>query len=223
MQACGCHTAHHRQRIVLTGGPGAGKTAVLELVRQSMCQHVAVLPEAAGILFGGGFPRAPGPIERAAAQRAIYRVQRELEVIADVHDNAAIMLCDRGTVDGAAYWPGPDTLWSAVESTREQELARYDAVIHLRTAPPEAYNRDNPLRIESAHEASLIDERIAQAWADHPRRFFVDGTADFLVKADRAVALLRDLMPACCRSFMPPPAARATPSPRAFAPDGGTR
>lgn len=204
MQACGCHAAHQRRRIVLTGGPGAGKTAVLELVRQSMCEHVAVLPEAAGIVFGGGFPRAAGPIERAAAQRVIYRLQRELEVIADARDNAAIVLCDRGTVDGGAYWPGPGTLWAAVDTTREQELERYDAVIHLRTAPPSAYNRDNPLRVESAHEASLIDERIAQAWAGHPRRFFVEGTVDFLEKADRAIALLRDLMPACCRSFMPP-------------------
>jgi hypothetical protein len=215
MQACGCHAAHQRQRIVLTGGPGAGKTAVLELVRQSMCQHVALLPESAGILFGGGFPRGSGPIERAAAQRAIYRVQRELETIADAHDNAAVMLCDRGTVDGAAYWPGPDTLWAAVGTTRETELRRYDAVIHLRTAPPGAYNRDNPLRVESAYEASLIDERIAQAWADHPRRFFVEGTADFLEKADRALALLRAQTPECCRAAMSPAASRAhtaTPS-----------
>lgn len=209
MQACGCHAAHQRQRIVLTGGPGAGKTAVLELVRQSMCQHVALLPESAGILFGGGFPRGPGPIERAAAQRAIYRVQRELETIADAHDNAAVMLCDRGTIDGAAYWPGPDSLWAAVGTSREAELLRYDAVIHLRTAPPEAYNRDNPLRLESAYEAALIDERIAQAWADHPRRFFVEGTVDFLEKADRALELLRAQTPACCRASMSPAASRA--------------
>src|SRR6476620_6626339 len=32
MTACGCTEAHERERIVLTGGPGAGKTAVLEMV-----------------------------------------------------------------------------------------------------------------------------------------------------------------------------------------------
>jgi uncharacterized protein (DUF2249 family) len=48
---------HLRRRIVLTGGPGAGKTAVLELFRAAVCEHVNVLPEAAGIVFGGGFPR----------------------------------------------------------------------------------------------------------------------------------------------------------------------
>ena len=34
-------------RIVLTGGPGGGKTAVLEVVRRHFCEHVVVLPEAA--------------------------------------------------------------------------------------------------------------------------------------------------------------------------------
>ena len=33
MTPCACETPHERRRIVLTGGSGAGKTAVLELVR----------------------------------------------------------------------------------------------------------------------------------------------------------------------------------------------
>lgn len=56
MVACECNDVHKRKRIVLTGGPGAGKTALLELIRQSFCAHVKVLPEAASIIFGGGFP-----------------------------------------------------------------------------------------------------------------------------------------------------------------------
>jgi len=70
---CGCRERHEARRIVLTGGPGAGKTAVLALVKQSLCQHLRVLPEAAGILFGGGFPRSDGLDARRAAQRAILR------------------------------------------------------------------------------------------------------------------------------------------------------
>src|SRR5690242_15099817 len=65
MRTCACREDHRkRKRVVLTGGPGAGKTAVLELVRQSFCSHVHVLPEAAGILFTGGFPRGSKPLER---------------------------------------------------------------------------------------------------------------------------------------------------------------
>src|SRR5262245_64907181 len=69
MRECDCTVRHQPKRIVLTGGPGAGKTAVLELVRQAFCRHVVVLSEAAGILFGGGFPRGPSEGERAVAQR----------------------------------------------------------------------------------------------------------------------------------------------------------
>jgi broad-specificity NMP kinase len=53
--ACECAAVHERRRVVLTGGPGAGKTAVLELIRQSFCKHVKILQEAAGVIFGGGF------------------------------------------------------------------------------------------------------------------------------------------------------------------------
>src|SRR5690349_6881977 len=109
MVPCDCQERHLTRRIVLTGGPGAGKTATLELIRRaSFCDHVQILPEAAGIVFGGGFPRATQIGARKAAQRAIFHVQRELEEAAAAVDNAAIILCDRGTIDGAAYWPGPD-------------------------------------------------------------------------------------------------------------------
>jgi AAA domain len=105
MVACECIDVHKRRRVVLTGGPGAGKTALLELIRQSFCAHVKVLPEAASVVFGGGFPREDDPTCRRAAQRAIFYVQRELEIAGDSH-NPAIVLCDRGTLDGLAYWPG---------------------------------------------------------------------------------------------------------------------
>ena len=44
MSDCRCAQPHQRRRVVLTGGPGAGKTAVLELVRRTFCHHVDVLP-----------------------------------------------------------------------------------------------------------------------------------------------------------------------------------
>lgn len=204
MKKCDCQEPHARRRVVLTGGPGAGKTAVLELIRQSFCEHVKVLPEAAGVVFGGGFPRDNDVGVRRAAQRAIFFVQRELEAAADA-TSAAIVLCDRGTVDGAAYWAGPGDLWSSVGTSLEEQLLRYDAIIHLRTPPVgQGYNNDNPLRIESAVEAAAIDERIATAWATHPRRFTVDAAPDFLAKARRALAVLRELMPDCCRAHIVP-------------------
>ena len=205
MVACACTDVHKPRRVVLTGGPGAGKTALLELIRQSFCSHVKVLPEAAGVVFGGGFPREDDQTCRRAAQRAIFYVQRELENAADSH-NPAIVLCDRGTVDGLAYWPGPaDEYWSCLGTTLETELGRYDAVIHLRTPPAEqGYNNQNPLRTENATAAADIDARILRAWERHPRRFVVESSAEFLDKAARALEILRDELPDCCRRHVVP-------------------
>lgn len=199
MNTCQCAEVHTTRRVVLTGGPGAGKTATLEMIRQTFCRHVQVLGEAAGIVFGGGFPRSSGGIARCAAQRAIFHVQRELENAAE--DNAAILLCDRGTADGWAYWPGPGDFWESVRAVRDEELARYDMVIHLRTPSADGgYNRTNPLRIESAAEAAAIDERIVRAWEGHPNRVVVPNATDFLTKARRVVELVSRELPPCCRT-----------------------
>jgi predicted ATPase len=201
MDGCHCEKRGHACRfVVLTGGPGAGKTAVLETVRRHFCEHVAVLSEAAGIVYGGGFPRKTAGPGRRAAQRCIYHVERELERLVSEVGEAAVALCDRGTIDGLAYWPGTaEEYWADLGTTRQAELARYATVIHLRT-PEQDYNLDNPLRIEPVAEARQIDRRIEEAWAGHPRRFFVESTANFLEKVARAIALIRAELPSCCRS-----------------------
>ena len=180
------------------------ETALLQLIRRSFCTHVRVLPEAASIVFGGGFPD-DDETSRRAAQRAIFYVQRELEASGYTR-NPAIVLCDRGTIDGLAYWPGSaDEFWSSVGTTSDTELARYDAVIHLRTPALEhGYSHQNPLRTESAEMAARMDARIAVAWATHPRRFMVESAADFLDKAARALEILRRELPECCRQHVVP-------------------
>lgn len=79
-------------------------------------------------------------------------------------------------------------------------MARYGAVIHLRTPPAgDGYNRTNALRIESAREAAAIDASILSLWEGHPRLQIVESTTQFLEKAARVVALVREEVPECCR------------------------
>lgn len=99
-RTCGCTLIHHPKRVVLTGGPGARKTAVLEMLAHEICSHVIVTKEAAGILFAAGFPRGMDPHRRAATQRSIHHVQRAIETIA-AESKAAMILHDRGVVDGS--------------------------------------------------------------------------------------------------------------------------
>jgi predicted ATPase len=199
--SCPCDRKKHDPKlIVLTGGPGAGKTAILEIAQKTFCSHVAVLPEAASVIFGGGFWRRDDVESRKAAQRAIFFVQKELERIALNDPRYAVVLCDRGSLDGLAYWPNSEeSFWRDVHSTREQELARYATVIHLRTPPPEeGYNHNNPVRTETPIQAHEIDERIIKAWAGHPKRYFIDHHPSFFTKIEEAFALIRTQIPDCC-------------------------
>jgi hypothetical protein len=185
--------------VAVTGGPGAGKTAVLEVAQRQFCDHVVVLPETASILFTGGFPRRASLACRSAVQRAIYRVQVELERLAREETRATVVLCDRGTVDGDAYWPGPPgSFWTDVGTTRDAELARYAAVIHLRTPPPHGgYEQRNPLRVETAEQALALDRRIFEVWSGHPARTVIESDASFTAKLDAALEAIRREVQAC--------------------------
>jgi predicted ATPase len=188
------------KRIVITGGPGAGKTAVLELARRDLCKHVEVLPEAARIVFAGGFPRRGDDLGLRGAQRAIFHVQDELERMGSASPSATTLLCDRGTLDGLAYWPGTwDEYFSALGTTMPRELARYAAVIHLRA--PDGHKKD-AARAEPAREGSTIDGRLVEIWAAHPRRVVVESNGDFVRKVQRALAVIRAEL-TCCASKDP--------------------
>ncbi len=181
--------------IVITGGPGAGKTALLEFVRKVFCHHVAVLPEAASILFGGGFWRLNSHSAKNCVQRAIFHVQVELENLVVLEKKWTLGLCDRGTLDGLAYWQGSESdFFSNINSTKEREFAKYKGVIHL-SSPKlgNGYNCLNPLRNETPEAAAELDRRIQQIWSTHPNYLNFESTPDFFEKLDAATTALKKM------------------------------
>lgn len=185
--------------IVITGGPGAGKTAVLEMAKRLLDARVIILPEAASIIFGGGFWRLPSLTAKSAAQRAIFHVQSELENLVFDEGTWNMGLCDRGTLDGLAYWPRDEHLfWEMSQTSFEKEINKYYAVIHLRS-PTDAcgYNHTNPLRVETAQVAIGIDEKIAAIWKKHPRYQAINSNKDFLTKAQAAIDLILKFQAEC--------------------------
>jgi hypothetical protein len=168
-------------------------------VQRELSRHVVVVPEAASILWKGGFPRRMTPAARRAAQRAIARVQAELQRLAVEEGGAALVVCDRGVLDGLAYWPGDvDEFFAELGTTRAAELARYDLVIHLRPPPAGHGYQGDAVRLEDAAEAARIDAALERAWAGHPRQVVVASDDDFLHKLRLAVELIRAEVPACC-------------------------
>jgi len=177
------------KKIVITGGPGAGKTAILEMIKKMNLPKTTVLPEAASILFNGGFWRLDSITARASAKRAIFHIQKEMETLAEEENKWDFALCDRGTLDGLAYWPyTAELFWSMNNTNLNQEFSRYYAVIHLRTPMDnQGYNHQNPLRIENAQLAKTIDDRIASIWKGHPMYKSFESSDNFLEKSKQAI------------------------------------
>ncbi len=188
---------NHRCRIALTGGPGGGKTTAADLFRREIGDRVVIVPEAATLIFSGGFPRCHEHEAIRASQRAIFHVQRNLEDVQSAQYPGRILLCDRGTVDGAAYWPGePSEFFSAQGTSLEQELARYDGVIFFESAAVGGMSIEggNPIRNESMHQAVELDGRLRGLWSQHPRFIVVRHNASFFKKISFGLAVLEGMV-----------------------------
>lgn len=180
-------------RIVLTGGPGGGKTTAGDFFRREMGDKVVMVPEAATMMFSGGFPRVSIPGAVHAAQRAIYHVQIHLEQAVMAQHPELVLLCDRGTVDGAAYWPGgPEGFFEDIGSTLERELARYDAVIFFESAAVGNMSIEggNPIRNESMEQAVTLDGKLRDLWSQHPKFMMVPHNPSFFKKISLGLAML---------------------------------
>ncbi len=184
-------------RVVLTGGPGGGKTTAADLFRREIGDRVIVVPETATLLFSGGFPRPTDADAVRSAQDAIYHVQRNLEDIQAAEYPDRILLCDRGTADGGAYWPdGPGSFFTSVGSDHRAELDRYDAVIFFETAAHggHGFESENRFRTESQQEAIDLDLRLREMWRPHPRFTLIPHTVSFFKKMTIGLGILESLI-----------------------------
>ncbi len=124
------------------------------------------------------------PNAQRSAQRAIFHVQRNLEDVQSARFPDRILLCDRGTIDGAAYWPVDHApgFFEDVGTTHDDELDRYDAVIFFESAAVGGISIEggNPVRNESLVRAVELDGRLRELWSKHPRFVLVPHDVSFM-------------------------------------------
>ena len=182
-------------KIVITGGPSGGKTTLLETLKRDFSSRITIVPEAATIVYRGGFPRSIDPLNRRHAQRAICFIQRELEDLAMNEDSSKIIICDRGSLDSIAYWPAnAEDFLGSLNTTMEAELKRYDWVVHLDTAEGLAFDTLNPIRTESLEEAMELNRKTKLAWEKHPQRIIIPHETEFLKKIAQAKIVIEKIL-----------------------------
>ena len=190
---------HPPRRLVLTGGPGAGKSVIAAAVVAAHPDTFVLVPEAATQVYDALGTRWDklDTAARRDVQRRIYHHQRQQEDVLLTAHPSRVLLLDRGTVDGAAYWPaGPADYWRDLGTTPAAELARYDAVIWMQTgAALGLYDGDasNPVRFEDPAAAVESGNALAQLWADHPRLHRVAAYPRFADKLAVVEQLLLEL------------------------------
>ena len=184
-------------KIVLTGGPGGGKTTAADLLRREFSERMMLVPETATMLFTGGFPRVDDDEAKRSAQTAIYHVQRNLEELQAARFPGKILLCDRGTVDGAVYWPTTaDDFFDSLGTSLDAELSHYHHVIFFETAAVGGLSiaSGNPARIESNDEAVQLDHALRALWSQHPRFHFIPHGPSFLAKITAGLHALTEIL-----------------------------
>ncbi len=186
-----------KKRIALTGGPNGGKTTALSVLKETFGKKIELVPEAATLIFSGGFPRKDGSRAHVeAAQRIIFYTTQQLEELALKTSEADLIICDRGTVDAAVYWPdGIDAFFADMGTTLDAQLARYDAVIHLSPPLNADFYQSTQVRTESLAEAAAIDRKILKIWERHPNRMVLPSMEHFFQKAGIIKDFIETLIP----------------------------
>ena len=194
------------KRIVLTGGPCAGKTTALVRVVDhfsSLGFKVFTVPEVPTLYSLGGWNYlTPNRQLYYEGERAILDTQLSLEDnfmrMAEVCTKPVLIVCDRGTMDISAYMT-PE-MWqelTALAGTNSNALReRYDAVLHLVSAADGAEQyyttAPNSTRYEQADEEGLriareLDKKVIRAWTGHPHLRVINNHDDFEQKMTRVI------------------------------------
>lgn len=197
------------RRMVLTGGPGAGKSWTGEAIQKEFGDEIVFVPETARLILDGmNKEKEEKGVERAFNMdkfaTAIYIIQRFQEEYYALANPGKVLICDRGMCDNAAYYAmhygseDRNIYYAAMDTTEEAELNRYEEVIHLQSPAvnkKEDYVNDG-VRQESPETAAEIDGNISRAWSAHPRKMIIEHTREttFAGKQQNTLERLRRLL-----------------------------
>ena len=201
------------KRIVLTGGPCAGKTTALVRIIEHFSNlgfKVFTVPEVPTMYSQGGWSYlTPNKNLYYEGELAILRTQLALEDsfmrLAESCTKPTFVVCDRGTLDISAYID--KDMWIELcqkcATTPNELKDRYDAVLHLVSAADGAEQyytvATNSARYEQANEEGLqlardLDKKVNKAWTGHPHLRVINNHDDFDAKLNRVLLEISNVL-----------------------------
>lgn len=182
-------------KIVITGGPCAGKTTAMSWIQNAFIDlgyHVIFVPECATELINAGIS---GVTCKSIVdfQTALMKLQLEREKIYEEaaitsKNNKVLIVCDRGIMDSKAYLSSLEfsTVLNHLNKSEIELRDSYDAVFHLVTSAKGASEfytlENNSARSENVDEAVIADNNLIKAWTGHPHFRIINNSTDFEYK-----------------------------------------
>jgi len=189
-------------KIVLTGGPMAGKSSILCYLKKYFKNKIMVIPEIA-TSFENNFFRDQYFFSKSLNKdlnKLFFSLQSELEFIYSKvakKKGINIIVCDRGLFDGAAYYNGSiDEFLDINKSTPDSIYKSYDVVIWLETLVETKNDFVFRHRVLSRKEKNTIlkiSKNNLKYWKLHPNFYIIKN--DYLRKRKAAVVnIIYDLI-----------------------------
>ncbi len=179
------------KKIVLTGGACGGKTESLPFIKEHFSKlgyDVYVVNEMATILILGGItaPKVGGK----NFQELVIRMQLEIQktykrAISLSEDNKNLIIFDRCPIDAMMFIDREefDEIVGKFNTTYDNILNSYDGIIHMEAVAkkfPELYTSDNnKARRDEGQHTIETDNRLLEAYKNHPKRIIVNSCKDF--------------------------------------------
>ena len=189
-------------RIVLTGGPAAGKTTLISRILKEFKQDdgwkVITVPETATDLITGFGIKPFGncismyDFQYFVIEDQLHKDRLALKAAQMVPEENVLIIYDRALLDDKAYITDEEfrEVLASFGRTEEEVMGYYDAVLHLVSCAKGAefaYNYGNEARYEPLEVAREKDDLALRAWSKHPNLKVIDNSVDFEDKIARGL------------------------------------
>lgn len=185
-------------RIGISGGPAAGKTEIIDLLREDLIFYgkIFIVEEVATYLMKMGIPGGDPSFEVDCLSFQLMIEDWLYDYVSRNYssDTNIVIIYDRTVFDTFAYATPTEQI---KEELLDNYLDRYDIIIHLETAAEHLENLDetNPYRLEqTVGEAVKMDHRTYEYNKLHPNCKFVPYTDDIENKEVQIIDYINELI-----------------------------